>query len=374
MTEHSDRSPSLLSRDTELPHLASSGGEAQRPSLIRGRRVALSVLLLLALLAVARIAAPLWVGIAFGIMMAFTAQPTYRFLVARFGERRSLAAALTTIFVGLIVGALGAFVVWILTRELLTLVALMQEKLATGSLADFIGERGVRLLGKLGVNRAQIGPRVTQEIARATGWAAGAATLVLQTATSAALGLLVGLLTMYYVLLEWPRLPVRLERVLPLDPRHTRALVLEFRDVARSALIGAIATALVQGILAGIGFAIVGVPQALIWGLLTVFASFVPVIGTAAIYVPIAGYLILVGSTGSGVFVLLWGVLIVMAVSDYVIRPRIVGGKGQGHPFMLLIGILGGLEVFGLAGLFVGPVVMTMFVAILRIYEREAGT
>jgi predicted PurR-regulated permease PerM len=372
MTERSERVPSLLSRDTELPVLEST--PPQRPSMIRGRRIALSVLLLLALLAVARIAAPLWVGIAFGTMMAFTAQSTYRFLSARLGERRTLAAALTTIFAGLVLGALGAVVIWILTKELLTLVALMQQKLATGSLADLIGERGVRLLGKLGVNRSQIGPRVAQELSRATGWAAGAASMVLQTATEAALGLLVALLTMYYVLVEWPHLPVRLERVLPLDPRHTRALVLEFRDVARSALVGAIATALVQGVLAGIGFAIVGVPQPLTWGLLTVLASFVPVVGTAAIYLPIAIYLILTGSTGAGVFVLLWGVLIVMAVSDYVIRPRIVGGKGQGHPFLLLIGILGGLEVFGLAGLFVGPVIMTMFVAILRIFEREIGT
>ncbi len=371
MTERSDRIPSLLSRDTELPLL---DNEPHRPSMVRGRRLALSVLLLLAMLAVARIAAPLWVGIAFGTMMAFTAQPAYRALNARLGERRALAAALTTLFAGLIVALLGAFVLWILTREVMTAVSLMQQKLATGSLADLIGDRGVRLLGKVGVDRAQIGPRVTQELSRATGWAAGAASLVLQTATSAALGLLVGLLTTYYVLLEWPHLPVRLEKVLPLDPRHTRALVLEFREVARSALVGAIATALVQGVLAGIGFAIAGVPQALTWGLLTVLASFVPLVGTAAVYLPIAGYLVLTGSTGSGVFVLLWGVIVVMAVADYVIRPRIVGGKGQGHPYLLLIGILGGLEVFGLAGLFVGPVVMTMFVAILRIFEREVGT
>ncbi|MGZ3456315.1 MAG: AI-2E family transporter, partial [Polyangiales bacterium] len=244
--------------------------------------------------------------------------------------------------------------------------------LASGSLADLIGERGVRLLGRLGVDREQIAPRVRDELSRAAGWAASVATTVLQTATSAALGLLVALMTMYYVLLEWPTLPVRLERVLPLDPRHTRALMLEFRDVGRSALVGTIATALVQGLLAGIGFAIAGLPQILTLGLLTALGSFVPIVGTAVVYVPIAMYLILIGSTGAGVFVLLWGVIVVMAIADYVIRPRIVGGKGQGHPFLLLLAILGGIEVFGLPGLFVGPVLMTMFVAVLRIYEREA--
>ena len=371
MAGRTESTPSLPSRDTELPRVANA--EPQQPSTVRGRRIALSILLLLALIAVARIAAPLWVGIAFGTMMAFTAQPAYRLLSRWLGTRPTAAAALTTVFAGLVVGAFGAFVVWVLTNEILLLVSVLQQKLASGSLIDLIGERGVRVLGRLGVNRQQIAPRVTHELSRATGLAAGAATEVLQAAGSAALGLVVSLLTMYYVLVEWPRLPVRLERVLPLDPRHTRALVLEFRDVARSALVGSIATALVQGALASIGFAIVGVPQVLTWGLLTVLASFVPVVGTAAIYVPIAGYLMLMGSTGAGIFVLLWGVIIVMAVADYVIRPRIIGGKNQGHPFLLLIAILGGLEVFGLAGLFVGPVIMTMFVAILRIYERELG-
>jgi predicted PurR-regulated permease PerM len=358
-------------RDTELPNVPV---DVARPSTIRGRRIALSILLLLSFLAVARLAAPLWVGIAFGTMMAFTAQPTYRFLNRRLHERRSTAAALTTVLTGLVVAVCGTLVVWILTREVLTLVAMTQRRLASGSLADMIGERGVRLLARLGVDREQIAPRVSGELSRAAGWAASVATTVLQTATSAALGLLVALMTMYYVLLEWPTLPVRLERVLPLDPRHTRALMLEFRDVGRSALVGTIATALVQGLLAGIGFAIAGLPQVLTLGLLTALGSFVPIVGTAVVYVPIAIYLILIGSTCAGVFTLLWGVIVVMAIADYVIRPRIVGGKGQGHPFLLLLAILGGIEVFGLPGLFVGPVLMTMFVAVLRIYEREADT
>ena len=360
--------PPASQRDTELPRLSATDGQ---PSTVRGRRIALSVLLAIAFLAVARLAAPLWVGIAFGTMMAFTAQPAYRMIARRLDDHRGAAAAVTTVVTGLVVGAFGALAIWVLTRELFAVVSLMQQKLASGSLADLIGENGVRLLGKLGINRQQIAPRVAQELSRATGLAAGAAAQVLQTTTDAILGLLISLMTMYYVLLEWPHLPVRLERVLPLDPRHTRALILEFRDVARGALIGTIATAMVQGVFAGIGYAFGSVPQPVTWGLMTAIASFVPIVGTAMVYVPISIYLMATGHLAAGVLVLTWGVLVVMAVSDYWIRPRIVGGKGQGHPFLILVAILGGLEVFGLPGLFVGPVLMTMFVAILRIYERE---
>src|SRR3954449_1390091 len=91
-------------RDTELPSVPN---DAARPSTIRGRRIALSILLLLSFLAVARLAAPLWVGIAFGTMMAFTAQPTYRFLNRHLHERRGTAAALTTVLTGLVVAVCG---------------------------------------------------------------------------------------------------------------------------------------------------------------------------------------------------------------------------------------------------------------------------
>ncbi|GAC1584389.1 MAG: AI-2E family transporter [Polyangiales bacterium] len=341
------------------------------PESKRGRRIALSILLLLSFLTVARIVQPLWVGKAVGTMMAFTAQPTYRFLSRRFGERRALAAAITTLVTGVVWAVAGAISIYVITRELMARVAIMQPKLATGSLPDVIGERWLKLIERLGIHRDQVVPRLQEELSRATGWVASTAALILQTTGSAVLGLFIGLMTMYYVLIEWPSLPVRLERVLPLDPRHTRALVLEFRDVGRSAMVGTIATALVQGGLAGAGYAMVSLPQPVTWAVLTALASFLPLVGTALIYAPIGIYFIVDGHVGRGVFILIWGVLVVMAFADYVVRPRIVGGNSHGHPFLMLVAILGGIEVFGLPGLFVGPVLITMFVAILRIYERE---
>jgi predicted PurR-regulated permease PerM len=188
------------------------------------------------------------------------------------------------------------------------------------------------------------------------------------------LGLIIGLITMYYVLLEWATIAVRLERILPLDPRHTRALVLEFRDVGRSAFVGTVATAAVQGVLAGIGYWIMGVGQPVTWGLLTGLASFVPLIGTAVIWASIAIYQAFNGHLASGILVAVWGVFVITGLADYVIRPRLVGKKGHGHPLLMLIALLGGIEVMGLAGLIVAPVMMSLFLATLRIYERESAT
>jgi predicted PurR-regulated permease PerM len=337
----------------------------------KSRLIALGVLLLLSFLLVARIAEPLWIGIAFGTFMAFTAQPYYRWFANRLGHRRELAAIVTTVVFGLVFIAIMAAMIFFLSKEIYAVIDLLQARVQQGSISAIIGETPALWLEHLGVNKEEVMRQAQHELAAASNWVASAAGVILSTTASTVLSAVVGLMTMYYVLVEWPRLPVRLERVLPLDPRHTRALIIEFRDVGRSALIGTVLTAMVQGITAGIGYAICGVPHAVTWALLTALASLIPAIGTALVWIPIGLYLAFTGHSGLAAVELIWGTLVVVGISDYVIRPRLVGGHGQGHPLLMLIALLGGIEVFGLAGLIVGPVLMSLFVAILRIYERE---
>ena len=380
-------------RDSELPTIASA---PVAPATKRGRRIALAILLLIAFVAVAWMAAPLSVGLVLGTVMAFTAQPLYRKLAAFFGDRRSFAAAMTTIIGGVVTAAGGAAVLYIIGNELSVLSSWLTENLppevqpvadgspehaaqlaaqavrAEAALKHMIGEPGVEFAKTLGLNPVDVVAKIREGLDAASKHATEVAGTVVSTTTSALLSLVIAAFTMYYVLIEWPRLAVRLEHLLPLDPRHTRALMLEFRDVGRSAFIGTIATAVVQGLLAGIGFAIAQVPQPVTWGVVTAIASFLPVVGTSLVWVPMGGYLVMQGHVWWAVFVWAWGALIVMAVSDYVIRPRLVGSKGHGHPLLMLIALLGGIEVFGLAGLIAGPVLMSLFLAIVRIYERDA--
>jgi predicted PurR-regulated permease PerM len=363
-----DRRVSLPLSDTELPRLMVA---PVAPETKRGRRIALTIVVMGCFLAVAWIASPIWVGLALGTVMAFTAQPLYRKMAGKEHEHRVLAAAVTTLVGGVITAVLGAICIYVITRELILLVDLFQRKMASGSLDQLIGERSAHALEHLGIHRAQAMAKIRHELSAATDYATGAVGVILQATSSAVLGLIIALMTMYYVLLEWPTIAVRLERVLPLDPRHTRALMLEFRDVGRSSFVGTIATAIVQGTLGGIGYAIAGVSNAVTLAVLTALASFLPIVGTALVWAGVAVYLIATGEILPAGFVLAWGLLVVMALSDYVIRPRLVGGKDHGHPLLMLIALLGGIEVFGLAGLIVAPIMMSLFLAALRIFERE---
>jgi predicted PurR-regulated permease PerM len=335
------------------------------------RRIALGVLLLLSFLAVARLAAPVWVGIVFGLLMAFTMQPLHIQLEARLKGRHRLAALLTALGTAGLSIVLFAGVTFALTRELSDAVIALQRRFVGVPISDIVGERGHRLIERFGLSEAELLVRIQAELGRATGYVTQAAGLVLQTTSTAVIALLIGCITMYYALVDWTAISTRLEKVMPLDPRHTRALVLEFREVGRSALFGLVATAVVQAFLATVGYAIFGLPRALSWGILTGVASFIPVVATATVWVPISVYFFFQGWVTSGILLLVWGLFLITGFGEYVLRPRLMGGRGHGQPLLMLVAALGGIQLFGLPGIVAGPVLMSLFLAILRIYERE---
>ncbi len=368
-TSESNRS-SLKMTDLELPriHLAPATKEIEHT-----RRKSLQVLLLVAFVAVAWLVSPIWVGIALGTTMAFTVQPSYRRLSRRLQDRRHVAAALLTLLAGIFCLVGGGLALYVVSAEIFDIAGVLQRRLQHGSLEELFGHSAVGVLDQLHIDRGGMIGHIRDAVSAAESRATNSVGAILEAGTDASFGLVIALLTMYYVLLEWPTIALRLERTLPLDPRHTRALMLEFRDVGRTALIGTLATAIVQGVLAWIGFSLSGVPEPLTWAFVTALASFVPLIGTSVVWGPMAIYLVSRGEVAQACLELAWGVFIVMMLADYVIRPRIVGSGGHGHPLLMLLSLLGGIEVFGLAGLIVGPIVMALFLAVLRIYERESA-
>jgi predicted PurR-regulated permease PerM len=129
-------------------------------------------------------------------------------------------------------------------------------------------------------------------------------------------------------------------------------------NTIRGVVYGIIGTALFQAVLAGIGFLIAGVPGATVLALFTFFSAVVPVVGTALVWLPAAVWLFYQGSTGWGVFMIVWGLIV--ANVDNVIKPLIIG-KGSSMPFILILfGVLGGAMAFGFIGLFIGPTLLAV--------------
>jgi predicted PurR-regulated permease PerM len=121
-----------------------------------------------------------------------------------------------------------------------------------------------------------------------------------------------------------------------------------------------------------VGYWITGVPEAAFLGAATAVASLVPGVGTLIVWVPAGIFLIATGHPVMGVLELVWGSLVVVGASDYVIRPRLVGGHGTMPPLLTFAALFGGVEVFGLAGLIVGPLIMSVSFAVLKIFAQDA--
>jgi predicted PurR-regulated permease PerM len=136
---------------------------------------------------------------------------------------------------------------------------------------------------------------------------------------------------------------------------------------------GNLTVALLQVIVSGIGFTIFGVPNALIWSICVGIASLAPGIGTPVFYFGATAYLLAVGSTIPGIGMLIWSVLAIIIV-DNIIGPKLIGGKAELHPILVLISVLGGLSFFGPSGIFLGPLVISVLVGLLEIYAPEPRT
>jgi predicted PurR-regulated permease PerM len=157
--------------------------------------------------------------------------------------------------------------------------------------------------------------------------------------------------------------------LVPLSSGHERILANKIKDVARSALLGSLVTALAQGAAGGLAFAICGLPG-FFWGAVMAFASLIPVVGTALVWVPAAGYLLVSGNWGYALFMTVWCILVVGMI-DNLVRPLFMSGGAGMSTVLIFFSILGGISYFGLAGLLYGPLVFGITMVLLYIYDLE---
>ncbi|HXR19608.1 MAG TPA: AI-2E family transporter [Steroidobacteraceae bacterium] len=332
-------------------------------------RVALGCLAVGAVLAIIWLALPFSTGILLGTLMAFTLEPVYALLVRR--SDRPVAASLLIIATStaIVVGALSAFVTHFVMRTV-DLANMLRAQLHTGGRVNIWVDATASWLGGFGISAKSI----TAQLEAAAGDIASRSASIAGTLAAGAFEILLGLffavLTMHLVLRDWPRMISAIAVVSPLDPKHTHELLSEFRRVGRLTVSGTVVTGLAQGLIAALGFWITGVPEPLFFGIATALASLIPGVGTLLVWVPAGLYLFAIGHPAKAIIELVWGALLVVGLSDYLIRPRLVGDEAM-PALMVFIALFGGLKALGLPGLIVGPVVMALAVAVLRLYAGE---
>ncbi len=224
----------------------------------------------------------------------------------------------------------------------------------------------------LGINADSVRNLVIELVKKSSNWLASGAASVVKGTTSFIVSLIIIVFTMFFFFVDGKNMVEKLMHWTPLPNKYDREIFKKFRDVSFSTVISTFATAAAQGLLGAIGFMIVGMP-AFFAGIFMAFLSLIPYIGTAFVWAPVGIYLLIVGKIWQGVVLLLWGGIIV-SNSDNLIRAYLIKGKAQVHPIFIIFSILGGISLFGFWGVILGPLIISLAVTILHIYELEYET
>ena len=175
------------------------------------------------------------------------------------------------------------------------------------------------------------------------------------------------LYTMYFLQMDGDKLIQKILYYLPLNSSDENRMLEKFVSVTRATLKGTMLIGLLQGALAGSAFAVVGIDNAVFWGTMMAALSIIPSVGSALIWLPAAIVLIAQGAIVSGVGLILFCAIVVGSL-DNILRPILVGKDTKMHELMIFFGTLGGIVMFGVSGIFIGPVIASLFVTIWEIY------
>lgn len=180
--------------------------------------------------------------------------------------------------------------------------------------------------------------------------------------------LLLTLISFYYFLKDGVRFREALKSYSPLRNSYDDEIFERLKLTVNSVVKGSLLIALIQGFMTGIGFFIFGVPNPVLWGAIAGIAALIPSVGTALIIAPAVLYLFFMVSSGAAVGLLIWGVVAVGLIDNFL-GPQFIGRGAQIHPLFILLSVLGGIGLFGPVGFILGPIVLSLLVVLAHIYS-----
>jgi len=335
-----------------------------------------SFLLLLALVTVLflYLLKPFFGAVFWACVIGMMFQPLHQRLLPHLHDRHNLAALLTLVICG-VIGILPAlFVLGSFVQE----GAALYQRLQSGEMdleakIDRVQQAFPLIQDFLQRFNVDLGNLKEQ----LSGAAIAASRFIAQNAVQLGQGTLqffvsLGLMLYiaFFMLRDGPKLVEMLVRALPLGDEREHLLFTKFAEVTRATIKGNLVVAVVQGSLGGLIFWILGIPAAILWGVVMTLLSLIPIVGAGLIWVPVAIYLFAVGDWIKGLVLVAFGVGVIGLV-DNILRPVLVGRDTKLPDYIVLLSTLGGFAMFGMNGFVIGPLIAALFMAFWQIFIRD---
>jgi predicted PurR-regulated permease PerM len=287
----------------------------------------------------------------------------------------SLAALASTIIVILMIIVPAIAIILAIKEEVASLYTLIDEKSSqSGGLSPYVShlvEGPVHWIGRF-VDLSQFDVRASllgrlRELSSflvAEGW------MIVGGLTTFILNSVITLFTLFFLFREGRSMRRRVAAVLPLSSDQVEKLFGGIENTIIGTVYGGLVVAAVQGALVGLALWAFGIPSPVLWGVIAAFFALLPVVGTAAVWVPASIYLLATGHWIQAVILAVWGAFFVGTI-DNILRPYLISGRVQMHTLLIFFAVFGGVNVFGFLGLFVGPVILAVTLTLLRMLRDE---
>jgi predicted PurR-regulated permease PerM len=324
-----------------------------------------------------RVLDPLGSALGWAAVLAFLLLPVHERLTRKFKGRGALSAGILTALTPFCVMAPAALLGIAFARQVAVLLNYMRGRTLLSYTEVLRGLEGYSIIGSV-VRWARENAPVSAEQVQT--WLTDGAQTVLKSAASVsgsvALGVFGTLLSfvmmlflLFFFLQDGRAMLASLTRLIPIEPVRRAQLLKYLADVTRAVVFGSTATAVIQGIFVGVGFAIVGLPSPIVFGVLATIAAFLPG-GAALVLVPAVLYLMFDGRWGAAIFMAVWTAA--MWVVENVLRPLLTAHRAEVSTLAVFVGAIGGAAAFGVLGLVIGPVLLSFAVALLQFAEENA--
>ena len=184
------------------------------------------------------------------------------------------------------------------------------------------------------------------------------------------LGFFVMVFTLYYTFKDGSKLVSKVKEALPLENNHKEEIFDDLKKLLSAIIFGYFMIGILQGLLGGLGFVIFGFKNPVLWGAVMAVLALIPFIGTLFIWLPAGIFAILSQDYVSGIGLIIWGALVVGTI-DNLLRPKIIGDRSKIHPTIILLGLLGGISLFGFIGIFIGPIILSITLSLLEELKKH---
>lgn len=313
--------------------------------------------------------------IAWAVVLSIVFYPVYAF-ICKYIKWHSVAALITTVIILLIIIGPVSYISLIIVKEIRHIAEYL-EKGRPDVIQQILQHPTIKLVVDnmttgFGITKAELDKAIIENISKFGTEVAGRIARGLGDIVSVALNFVFMTFSIFFILRDGTTFLKKARDYMPFPEEQKDRLALQIRDITVSTIFGGVIVAIIQGTIGGFAYYILGVPSPALLGVVTSIVAFIPLIGSFTIWGPVAVYLFIIGETLNGIALLFIGVFGISLI-DNILKPIIIGSRTKMPILVIFFSVLGGIKLFGLIGLIMGPLVLAIFVSVVEIFRNIEG-